>query len=199
MHRTGTRRNSNSSRDMRRLTLRPRLRPKLLRQGDLLRLREQRQNSQPMRRSELGSPTARRHKHPLRPTTPRSVSLPGLHSSKLTKPTRLVSDVVTLTKHHGSKASTPTCLDQTKVWHLTASMYIATSRQTLVEQKRPHHLHRGHHGRAHRWQHRKDHTQNRCGHSSLARSTTMLRTLKVIASGHLTHLSVESAQTLAVT
>jgi hypothetical protein len=198
MHRTGTRRNSNSSRDMRRPTLKPRLRPKLLRQGDLPRLREQRQNSQPTKRFELGSPTARRHKHPLRPTTLRSVSLPGLRSSKLTKPTRLVSDVVTLTKHHGSKASTLTCLDLMRVWHLTASTYTATSRQTLVAQKRLHHLHRDHHGRAHRWQHHKDRTQSRCGHSSLVRSMKMLHTLKVIASERLTHPSVESAPTLAV-
>jgi hypothetical protein len=198
MRRTGTRRHSSSSRGMRRPTLRLRPRPRLPHQGDPLRLREQRQSSRPTKRSELGSPTVRRHRHHPRPTTLRSVSLLGPRSSKLTKATRRVWGVVTPTEHHGSKASTPTCLDLTKVWHLTASMYIATSRQTLVGQTRLHHLRRGPHGRARHWQHRKGHTQNRCGHSSLVRSMTMLRTLKVIALEHLTHLSAESAPTLAV-
>jgi hypothetical protein len=150
MLRTETGRNSSSSRDMLRQAPKPRPRPP--HQGGLLRLRGQRPSSQPTKRFGLGLPTARRHKHHLRPTTLRSASLPGLRSRNLTPtptPTRRVSSVVTLTEHPGSKASTPTCLDLTRVWHLTASMYIVTSRRTLVVQAPLHRLHRGHHGPAH--------------------------------------------------
>ena len=154
MPRTGTGRNSSSSRDMPRQAPKPKQRP--LHQGDLLRPREQRQSSRQTKRFGLDSPIARRHRHQLRPTTLRNVSLPGLRSRNLTPmptptptPTRRMSSVVTLTEHHGSKALIQTCLDLTRAWHPTASMYIATSRRTLVARVPLHHLHRDHHARAH--------------------------------------------------